>query len=39
MFPAERGEMGEEAVRNVFDLAQGGDGALKIADQHNVENL
>jgi hypothetical protein len=22
--------MGEEAVRNVFDLAQGGDGALEI---------
>jgi hypothetical protein len=24
MFPAERGEMGEEAVWNLFDLAQGG---------------
>jgi hypothetical protein len=30
MFPSQRGEMGEEAVRNVFDLAQGGDGALEI---------
>ena len=26
----QRGEMGEEAVRNVFDLAQSGDGALEI---------
>lgn len=30
MFPAQRREMGEEAVGNVFDLAQGGDGALEI---------
>ena len=30
MFPAQWGEMGEEAVWNLFDLAQGGDSALKI---------
>jgi hypothetical protein len=30
MFPAQWGEMGEEAVWNLFDLAQGGNGALEI---------
>jgi hypothetical protein len=31
MLPAERGEVGEEPVWNLLDLAQGGNGAIEIA--------
>src|SRR4051812_8638974 len=31
MLPAERGEVGEEPVWNLLDLAQGGNGAIEIS--------
>jgi hypothetical protein len=30
MLPAERGEVSEQPVRNILDLAQSGNGALEI---------
>ena len=30
MLPAKRGEMGEQVVRHILDLAQSGDGPLEI---------
>ena len=30
MLPTKWGEMGEQVVRNILDLAQGGDGPLEI---------
>ena len=31
MLPAERGQVGEQVVGNLLDLAQGGNGALEIS--------
>ena len=31
MLPAERGEVGQQMIRDILGLAQGGDGALEIS--------